>query len=130
MDRYQILTSRNKTKPMAYSFKKTSSPVRVCDYMKKCIEDKVGFSANNIYPSVIDSALSLLVKEIKIPVITKNEKSMRALNMIGVRKVYTPILASQEGVERAICYWDQDPQFIISDIDIALVIYKNRDGDF
>jgi len=128
MNRFDMLTDRHKNKPVAYKFKPTSSPVKVFDYLKICMEDAVSLDASNIYPSTIDRALLLLQTEIKIPVITKLEKSMRVLRLSGLKKVHT-IDSLPEGILRAVCYWDLNAKEIPKDVEIALIIQRNNESD-
>ena len=127
MNRFDMLADRHKNKPEAYRFKQTNSPAKVFEYIKICMEDNVAFDANNIYSSTIDQALSKLQKEIRIPIITKSEKSVRMLNLsAGLKKVYT-LEALPEDILRAVCYWDLNVKDIPKNIEVALTILRKSD---
>jgi len=127
MDRFQLLKKQDVIKPIAYKFRHSNNPDRVCDYMKKCIQDEVTFDASGIYPAVIDQAMVRLNKTTKIPIITKTEKMMRQLMLaFNLRQVYT-VNSIPEGIIRAICYYDLDPKEFPKKIEIALVILRRID---
>ncbi len=127
MNRFDMLVNRQKNKPTAYCFKKTSSPARVCDYMKVCIYDGVAFDASNFYPSVIDQALMHLQKEKRIPIITGSEKTMRTLNMFANLKRVHVVDNIPENVVQAICYWDLDKKTLPKSIDVILSIVRKNE---
>lgn len=126
MNRFQILKRQEATKPQAYQFKQTNSAAKVYGYMKRCIQDEVIFDANNIYPSVVDQALTLLQKERRIPIITKTEKMARTLSLTyALQKVHT--VDNIPLGSPIICYWDLNPREIPKDHEIILIIRRKND---
>jgi hypothetical protein len=116
------------TKPVAYQFQRTSSAIKVYEYIKRCIQDGVAFNANNIYSSVIDQALFLLHKEIKIPIITKTEKTARLLTIsYNFQEVYSVNNIPKRSA-RVICYWDLNSKEIPHDYEIALTILRKNEN--
>jgi hypothetical protein len=115
-------------KPVAYSFNRTSSPVKVLEYIKRCIQDGVSFDASNIYSTVVDQALARLYSESRIPIVTRTEKMMHVLSMTHhLQKVYTVDNIPAKAL-RVVCYWDLNPKDIPKNVEIALAI-KRRNGD-
>jgi hypothetical protein len=126
MDRFKILKKQESTKPIAYSFQQTSTPSKVLEYIKRCIQDEVAFDASNIYPSVVDQALALLNKEKKFPIVTKSEKMARTLLLsLNFYRVY-PIESLPENSNPVICYWDLNPRELPRGQEIALVIVRKK----
>jgi hypothetical protein len=127
MNRFQMLKKQAvANKPVAYSFKQTSSPAKVVEYIKRCLDDGVAFDASNIYSSVVDQALARLYPEWRIPIITKSEKMMQVLVMAHhMQKVYT-VDNIPVKVLRAICYWDLNPKEFPSNVEVALSIRRNN----
>ena len=131
MDRFQILKKQEQAlRPVAYCFNKTNNPVKVLEYIKRCIQDGVStFDASNIYTSVVDQALARLYTERKIPVVTKTEKMMRVLSMTyNLQKVYT-VDNIPAKVLQVVCYWDLNPKDIPKNIEIAIRIKRQNVND-
>ena len=132
MDRFQILKKQEQEqalRPVAYCFNKTNSPIKVLEYLKICIKDRVAFNSSNIYSSVLDQALAKLYSETKIPVVTRTEKMMRVLNLThNLQKVYS-VNYIPEKVLRVICYWDLNPKSLPKNIDVALAVTRTNAAD-
>jgi hypothetical protein len=129
MNRFQMLKKQEQeNKPVTYSFNRTSSPVKVLEYLKRCLQDGVSFDASNIYPSVVDQALARFYTEIRIPIVTKTEKMMRVLSLThNLQKVYS-VNNIPSKVLRVICYWDLNPKNLPKNIEVAVQI-KRRNAD-
>lgn len=132
MDRFQILKKQEQEqalRPVAYCFNKTNSPVKVLEYLKICIQDRVAFNSSNIYSSVLDQALAKLYSERKIPVVTRTEKMMRVLSIThNLQRVYS-VNDIPDKVIRVICYWDLNPKALPKNIDVALAITRANAAD-
>jgi len=126
MDRFQILKKQDKSKakPVAYQFTRTSNAFKVYEYIKRCITDEVAFNASNIYPSVIDQALSYFYQEYQIPIITRTESMMRGLLLTHNDLRVYDYKNIPERFTRVICYWDLNSKLIPKKYEIALVIIK------
>ena len=127
MNRFQMLKKQEQlNKPVTYIFNRTSSPVKVLEYLKRCLQDGVSFDANNIYATVVDQALAKLYSERKIPVVTKTEKMMRVLSMTHrLQRVYT-VDTIPGKVLQVICYWDLNPKDLPKNVEVALTIKRKN----
>lgn len=105
MSRYQILKKQSGIKPIAYRFKSTNSINVVCNYLRKCLTDKVSFDASNISTAILDPALIKFSKEISAPIVTGSEDTARILSILHGTKVFS-IKTLPLTFERIICYWD------------------------
>lgn len=91
-------------KPIAYKFKSTNSLIKVKAYIDKCIQDGVSFDTDGIYLSLVDKALSELIKGRRVAVIVRTEKEKRLLSLVfNIKRVYT-VDNIPDNVENAVCY--------------------------
>lgn len=123
MDRYQQMIKKD-IKPTAYRFRASNNVSRVCDYLKKCIQDKVAFDSSNINTAILDPALIKLSKDSGYPIIVGSETREKAIKMTyGVKRVYS--LKTIPNIAHVICYYDLEKKQIPG-LTVVLKIIRNE----
>lgn len=103
MDRYQIITSRDK--PLAYRFKFSTNAATVYNYMVKCIEDQVLFEAHNISENILEEASVRISKNYSIPIITTTKRMTLMRIAHSYREIYTADMLPSK-YRNVMCLWD------------------------
>ena len=122
MNRYEIAIK--KIKPMAYRFKTSNDVNKVCDYLRRCLLDRVDFDSTNIRVEILDAALIKVAKETGYPIVIGSEIMEKAIRMTyGTRRVFS--LKTLPNVLHVICYFDLDRKKLF-DKEIMLTIYRGN----
>lgn len=107
MDRYQIITARDK--PIAYKFKSSTNAATVYSYMVKCIEDQVLLEASNIPDHTLEEASVRISRDYEIPVITTSKRTTLMRIIHGYEKIYA-FEAVPSKCRNVLCLWDVNPR--------------------
>lgn len=107
-----------------YNFRPSNSAIRVGDYMKKCIKDRVIFNGSNIASAILDSAIIRLSKEYKVPVIVGAKDEAQILIIGHDYKYIYSVDSIPSFAHEVICYSNRKPLPLPSYLAVLLNVLK------
>lgn len=126
MDRYKIITGRNKNTRI-YKFPWSCSAIRINKYMQRCVQDKAIFDATIFHEPLVESAVSTLSQERRIPILRASEHDARLMSLSHSCEVFSfDRISEQFPVNRGIviCYWDVDVSLLPKTYNPYLIIIR------
>lgn len=81
---------KNTIKPIAYRFNPSNSVIKICKYMKKCMEDGVMFDSEGIQDEILNSSIVKIGKELGAPILVDSERTAKIMSIShSYRHIYS-----------------------------------------